>query len=171
MARFLWMIWVLTGAVYVAMLAWSLPYLTQAAGGLPMFDMRPAGYSADEAMAILMALNSDARGFYLTTQHWLDLVFPALEAAALVLTYPRLFPRVIALPLMVVAVAGAVFDWLENAAVAALLRADLADVTPAMIEGASRWTVLKSSAVTLAMTALLIGLVLAMWRRLRRRQA
>ena len=166
----LFVIWLLTGALYLLMLLWSLPHLTQIAGGLPMFDMRPGGYSYPEAQALLMALGTEGRGFYLAVQHRLDTLFPGLEALALGLAFWRLFPRRFAVPLACVALAGAVFDWLENAAVAVLLRMDPGAVTPSLVAVANRWTVLKSSAVTLAMTALLLALILALWRHLRSRR-
>ncbi len=167
MARLLWIAWLAAGAVYLAMLAWSLPHLTALAGGLPMFDMRPGGYSGDEARALLAALGDDGRAFYLNVQHRLDAVFPALEALALSLSFPRLFPRLVSRVLIAVSLAAAAFDWLENVAVADLLRADPLAVTAPMIAVASRWSVLKSGCVSVAMTALLVGLGLALWRRVR----
>ena len=169
MTRALWIVWLVTGALYLAMLAWSLPHLTALAGGLPMFDMRPGGYSELDARALLTALGVDGRTFYLGVQHRLDTVFPALEALALALTFPSLFPRLLAGALIAVSLAGTVFDWLENAAVAGLLRADPAEVTAQMIATSSQWSVLKATCVSVAMTALLIGVALAVWRRLRAR--
>ncbi len=110
MTRALWIVWLVTGALYLAMLAWSLPHLTALAGGLPMFDMRPGGYSELDARALLTALGVDGRTFYLGVQHRLDTVFLALEALALALTFPRLFPRLLAGALIAVSLAGTVFD-------------------------------------------------------------
>lgn len=171
MTRSIWGVWALTGAVYLTMILWSLPHLTQLAGGLAMFDMRPGGYTLAEAQAILTGLGDEGRAFYHDVQHRLDTVFPVLEAAALSLAFVRLYPRAVALPLIAVAVAGALFDWLENAAVAAFLRVDPAQITADQVAAASRWSVLKSGAVTVALTALLIGLVLAGYRRYRGRAA
>ena len=129
----------------------------------------PSGYSELDARALLTALGVDGRTFYLGVQHRLDTVFLALEALALALTFPRLFPRLLAGALIAVSLAGTVFDWLENAAVAGLLRADPAEVTAQMIATSSQWSVLKATCVSVAMTALLIGVALAVWRRLRAR--
>lgn len=171
LTRVMWIVWMLMGAVYATMLLWSLPHLTRLAGGLPMFDMRPSGYSLAEAQAVLFALGQEGRAFYAGVQHKLDTIFPALEALALSLAFWRLFPRLIAVFLSGIALAGAAFDWLENAAVAGLLRVNVATVSADQVAVASQWTMLKSGAVTVSMTTLLIGLGLAIWRKFRRRAA
>ena len=40
-------------AIYIAMILWSLPVITEAAGGLAPFDMRPFGYTLADAQAFL----------------------------------------------------------------------------------------------------------------------
>jgi hypothetical protein len=160
-----WAIILATGAVYLTMVLWSLPTIARMAGGIQPFDMRPTGYSVEEARAFLAALGDEGRVFYRDVQHWLDLAFPGLFALALILAFLRLAPRVLALVLSAVAVASAGFDWAENAAVAGLLTTP--DPTDAAIMMASRMTLLKSVSVTVAMTALLLLGLWAGWRRWR----
>ncbi|KEO56433.1 hypothetical protein [Thioclava pacifica] len=156
----------LTGAVYLAMTLVTLPHLREAAGGLAPFDLRPGGYSAAQARAFLDALDAPARQYYLSVQQRLDLVFPALEAVTLIFAFRALATGWLAVGLSVMAGLGAVFDYLENHAVAALLRADT--VTDDMIVRASGWTVLKSVAVTLSLTALALLTLRAVYFRMRR---
>ena len=113
-----WAVILVTGAVYLTMLLWSLPAIARMADGIPPFDMRPTGYSVDEARDFLSALSTEGRAFYLDVQHWLDFAFPGLFALSLILGFLKLAPRVLALILSAVAVAAAWFDWSENAAVA-----------------------------------------------------
>lgn len=150
--RVIWAAAALTGAVYLTMLLWSLPRLAAMAGGLPPFDLRPLGYAPDEARALLSALGTEGRAFYLGVQHRLDMVYPGLQALMLILLFRRLAPGWPGQALTVVALAGAAFDWAENAAVAGLLRA--ASPTDAALVHASRMTQAKSGLVTLAMLAL-----------------
>lgn len=160
-----WAVILATGVVYLTMVLWSLPEIARQAGGIPPFDMRPTGYSAEEARAFLSALGDEGRAFYRDVQHWLDLAFPGLFALSLILGFLKLAPRPLALVLSAVAIASAGFDWSENAAVAGLLAAP--DPTDAAIAAASRMTVLKSVCVTVALTALLLLGVWAVWQRWR----
>lgn len=160
----LWSVVAVTLAVYLVMVLWSLPKIADWAGGLAPFDMRPMGYSPEEARAFLAALPVEGRDFYLNVQHRLDLVYPGLLALSLVLAFRRLSPGALGLALGVVAVAGAGFDYAENAAVTGLLSGNPSD---AALSAASRLTLAKSVCTTLALCALLILLVGAGLRRWR----
>jgi hypothetical protein len=165
-----WVIFAATIVIYAVMVAWSLPIITANAGGLLPFDLRPMGYSFEEASAFVRALSEEGRGFYRAVQHRLDLVYPALLAAVLVLATLLLTPTrwgalrwLLALP----ALPGMVFDYLENRAVAAMLSAGVDGLTPEMVEQASLWTQLKSGFTTLSMVVvlLLLGRYLVLrWR-------
>lgn len=161
-----WLLLAATLALYLVIVLWSLPRIAGQAAGLAPFDMRPLGYAAQEARAFLTALTTQGRDWYLGTQHRLDLAYPALLAATLALPFTLLArsPALrAALVLLAVAVAG--FDWLENHAVAGLLRTDPAAVTDDQIAAAARWTLAKSLATTAAFTAVLALALAALIRR------
>jgi hypothetical protein len=164
-----WALVVANGAVYLAMVLWSLPEIARMAGGVAPFDLRPMGYAPDEARAFLAGLSDEGRAFYLGVQHRLDLVFPGLQAVTLILAFHCLAPGPLAWALSVVAAASAGFDWAENAAVAGLLAVPEPEV--GAILWASRLTVLKSACVSVAMTALLALLARAGWTRWRQSRA
>ena len=88
-----WLLFAVTLAVYATMLVWTLPAITAAAGGLAPFDMRPSGYSFDEAKAFLTALSPDGKALYLDAQHKLDAAYPALLAATLFFAIAALAPK------------------------------------------------------------------------------
>lgn len=152
-----------TLGLYAVMLLWSLPRITEAAGGLAAPDMRPAGYSYEEAVAFLSALDADGRDFYLSVQHRLDAAYPLLLGLSLGLALWHLLRRAV-WPLRAAAVllcAGATgADWLENVRVAAMLRAGAGDVSADMVAAASRASVAKAALTSLAVLAIL-GLVVA----------
>lgn len=155
-----WLLVAATGAVYAAMAVWSLPRISDAAGGLMPFDLRPFGYTETEAREFMRRLSDEGRAFYLTVQHRLDLAFPALLAAMLAWTAFRLPPpgwRAVRWVLVIAAIGGMGADYVENHAVAAMLALPPDAVTPDQIATASRWTVLKSLGATLAMS---LGVVL-----------
>lgn len=159
-----WILFGVTLAVYATMLVWSLPVVSNAAGGAAPFDMRPAGYTFEDTKAFLAALSADGRAFYLDVQQRLDLFYPALLAATLFFAIVLLAPAgrgVWRWVLAATAIPGAVFDYLENHQVAAMLALGPDAVTPEMAATASRWTVLKSGFSTIAMVILLV--LLATW--------
>ncbi|MBX3532575.1 MAG: hypothetical protein KF849_18405 [Rhizobiaceae bacterium] len=169
--------WFLAGAtivVWLFMVLLTLPYIQQQAGGLAPFDLRPLGYSFDEAKAFLSALSPEGKAYYLGPQHWLDLFFPGLIAATLYCALVVLLrPYMGGSGRFVAAVAAlvAIFDWLENSAVAAILNAGPDGVTADMVAAASRWTLLKSGVSTVVYTAVLVLAVIAGWRLWKRRQS
>ena len=160
-----WGLFALMSAVYATMVFWSLPRLSAMAGGVQMFDLRPMGYSFDEAQAILAALGDVGIQFYVQVQHKLDTVYPALLALTLIWAFQALFRRRAAQVLSVLAAGAAACDYSENARVATMLKAGADGIDNAMVEAASFWTIAKSGLTTIALIALLVGMVLWLWNR------
>jgi hypothetical protein len=155
-------------SLYITMLAWSLPILTKAADGLVAFDLRPGGYSFAEAKHYLETLSDDGNFFYRGVQHKLDTFFPAFEGIAVGWAVFLLAPAgwkngrfVLLLP----ALAGTVFDYLENASVAVMLKAGATGLTQKMVTTASMFSQLKALFVTIAMVLLVALIVRWFWKR------
>jgi len=164
-----WLVVAVTLGVYAAMLIWTLPGISAGAGGLAPFDMRPTGYSADDARAFLAVLSDDARQLYLGPQAMLDRAYPILLAVVLGGAIWMLFSASwLRWGLLGAVGIGMIADFVENARVAAML-AQVAPVSDAMAQGACRATVVKSAASGIAIVAVLAGAARAMWRRRARR--
>jgi len=163
-AAIFWALLALTLALYFVIIFWSLPRISLEADGITPFDMRPGGYDLDEARAFLTALSDTGRHFYLGTQHLLDWVYPALLGMTFAFGFSLLFrgPFLWLLVLLSLSVAG--FDWLENLAVSELLRTNPSVLDVDSVARASRWSVLKSAATTLAWIVLLAGGALKLLR-------
>lgn len=171
--RLFWAVVAVALADYFAMVFWSIPRISAEAGGLAVFDMRPGGYSFEEAKAFLAALSPEGAAFYTGVQHKLDAAYPALLAltlgwAILRLTHAR-WGRWRWL-LAATALPGMVFDYLENLDVSAMLKLGPEGVTPQLVEAASRHSQLKAAATSVAMAVLLVLLALWTFRRWRRAQ-
>jgi hypothetical protein len=166
-----WTLAAVTLAIYLTMVLWSLPFISAEAGGLVPFDMRPTGYSFDEARAFLAALTEEGNAFYRDVQHTLDLFFPGLIAATLFFAIAALLPKRLGrwrYALAAPVVLTAVFDWAENSAVAGMLTAGADGITEDMVRAANGWSIAKATASTVAYTALLVLLIwkgAAWWRR------
>lgn len=155
-----WVIVAATIANYFVMILWSLPKIRLSAGGLVPFDMRPGGYSFQEAVAFLSAINDSGREFYLNTQHLLDASYPALLAITLSVGLINLVPRYWGWGVATIAISAGCFDYLENAVVAEMLSINLINLTPDLVSTGSNWTLAKSVSTTLATLVLLIFLVM-----------
>jgi hypothetical protein len=167
-------LFVLTLGVYMTMLLWSLPTIAAQAGGLMPFDVRPTGYTSSEARAFLAALSPDGFSLYRDVQLKLDLFYPGLLAATLGMALFRLSPPAWGpwrTALAAVAVPVALFDYLENTAIAAMISLGSEAVSDELIASASRWTILKSATTTAAFVLVIAAAaawVLLRWRNSRR---
>ncbi|NRB16020.1 MAG: hypothetical protein HRU33_00215 [Rhodobacteraceae bacterium] len=162
-----WGVFAAALGVYVTMIVWTLPGISQSAGGLLPFDLRPMGYSADEARAFLAALGTEGHALYTGPQRLLDMAYPALLGFVLIGALRHFYAKGWLLSLLVfVALAGMGADYLENMRVALLLAGDTSDLA---IAAASRSTVMKSVLTSVATLAVLAGLIGATWRRWRRK--
>ena len=166
-----WALFVVTTLVYAVMVLWSLPKISEAASGLAPFDMRPIGYSLDEATAFLTALTEEGRSFYLSTQHRLDLVYPPLLALTLALGLWIMAPvRAVILLLALVAVPllAMIADLAENWFVSWMLKTPPQALSEDLVAMASAATFVKSMLTTVAMSLLLLFTAWWGWRKWRR---
>jgi hypothetical protein len=156
------------------------PRLMELSGDVAIFDVRFTGYGHDDAVAILTALGEEGRRYYRNVQLIVDFLFPPLlflAVASAFLYFSRSFGR-FSLPLpegfrlMVVALAliGGVCDLGENLSVLAMLLGD-GEPTEALVNLGSMFTMVKSAALTLAIAATAVTIVLALIRGLFSRQA
>lgn len=168
--------WVLVAATvtnYLIMVLWSLPLVSEMAGGDVPFDMRPGGYSFDEAQVFLTAITDAGRDFYLDTQQYLDLFYPTLFAITAAISLNHLVPTYWGRTFVVLAIAAGVFDHLENSAVAVMLRAGPDTITEAMVSTASNWSLAKSISTTIVLVTLMVVLCIKgiAWLKTRKAQA
>ena len=168
-------------ALWGVMMFWTLAYLRRIAGGLEPFDLRPFGYTPEEARALLFALSSIGRTYYADVQLQLDTAYPALYALSrglllFWLTAPgRTATQPLPLParfaLLALPLAAAWFDYFENDAIAAMLAAG-PQAGDELIERASFWTRAKSLAglATELMCIVLAAIAFVRWRHRRQSQ-
>lgn len=160
-----WICFFAATGLYLVMVLWSLPLISEAAGGDVPFDMRPTGYSGEEARAFLTALSDEGRAFYLAVQHRLDSIYPGLLGVTLALGLMLVYRGWVAALGVVLSAGVALADYMENMAVATMLRVGPEGVSDAMADAASGWTLLKSGLSTVVFLALLIGALRIGWRR------
>lgn len=156
-----------TAALYVLMITVTLDHIETLSGQVA-FDMRPSGYSPQEAAELLEALGKEGRTYYLARQIPLDIVFPALLAMTLVSAIcwfgVRLPNRKLVGFGIALSVSAALFDYAENLGVS-LMILNWPDLSHALVHATSAASVAKASLTTVAaLTTLLLG---AIWMRRR----
>ena len=75
-----WLLFAATLSVYIVIVGWAIPMIAAEADGLTPFDMRPYGYSFDEARAFLSALTPRGVEIYLGPQQRLDTFYRRFSA-------------------------------------------------------------------------------------------
>lgn len=155
----------MASAAYLAIVLWALPFVSQEAGGQVPFDLRPTGYSMEDAQAFLSALSAPGRDFYLGVQHKLDIFFPAVLALTFILGFQMLFSRWWATFFGFVALLGAASDYLENYLVSVMLTMPVETIEGSLVSLSSFWTISKSISSTLCFAALLFGAARVSLRR------
>jgi cytidylate kinase len=133
----------------------------ESGGGLP-FDLHVTGYSPEHARGFLASLSDEGRAVYGGLAMTLDSFFPGLFALILGWGSWRLLRQqavVLRIGVALIAACYALFDYLENWAVRKMLALDAVAVPDALVESASRFTVLKFLFVEASITVLIVLLV------------
>jgi hypothetical protein len=120
-----------SGLLWAVMFFGTLAYLSRLAGGLKPFDIRPTGYSYEEAWAFINAIGEQGRAYYLNPELIIDTVYPPLYAISRAfalwwLTMPgrvrrALLPLGLRYAFIGIPVAMASLDIIENSCIARML--------------------------------------------------
>jgi hypothetical protein len=167
---------VASGLLWAVMFFGPLAQLSHLAGGAAPFDVRPFGYSYDEARAFLSAIGEQGRHYYGYRELPLDMIYPPLYAVSrgLALWWLTMPGRVRAAPLRrrwrfalaAIPVVMASLDMIENVCIARML-STWPELSPALVQVASLATRVKIMAG--ALTELSMAVLAALW--LKRRMA
>jgi hypothetical protein len=165
---------VASGVVWAVMFFGPLAQLSHLGGGGAPFDVRPLGYSYDEARAFLAAIGEQGRHYYGYRQLPLDMIYPPLYAVSrgLALWWLTMPGRVRAAPLprrwrtalVAIPVAMAGLDMIENACIARML-STWPELSPDLVQVASLATRVKIMAG--ALTELSMAVLAALWLKQR----
>ena len=150
--RVFWL-FIVTMTVYLTMLLYTIPTVGKFAPETPLFDLSPAGYSYESAIALLETLGTEGRATYLTLQLPLDFIYPALFIISNSLLLTWLFSKVYIATskvyyLAIIPFFGGLFDYLENIFIILMINS-FPNVSPALSSLASAFTILKSGFTTL----------------------
>lgn len=144
---------------YLLMIFGTLAHI-ETLSGLRPFDMRPGGYSAEQANSLIDALGFSGRWYYLTRQIPLDLVYPALMALTLISIFKWLGSRDVSQKLVRIgswfSIAAAIADYLENAGIC-LMILSWPEISANTVLAASVASIVKSGLTTTAVLIALLG--------------
>lgn len=149
--------------IYLLMIFITLANIENLSGLRP-FDMRPGGYSTEQANSLLSALGSKGRWYYLTRQMPLDLAYPALLALTLVSLLKWLglggADRKLVQIGIWVSIGTAIADYLENIGIV-LMILSWPETSADIVLAASVASIVKSGLTVAAI--LIVLLVLFSW--------
>ncbi len=156
-------LFILTNCIYLSILLYSIPRVTERAAGMQLFDMSPFGYSHAYAQNLLAAIGAEGREVYLRLQLPIDFVYPGLFALTYSMMLVWLFKKrfdpesKVFLLALAPAVAG-FFDYMENVGIIVMLQQYPA-LTRGMVSVSSVFSVLKSIWTVLFYVILVFGLI------------
>jgi len=168
-------IFLVTNVVYLFMLLVTIPAVMTFSNGMALFDMMPTGYSEDYTHALLNALGTGGRNYYMYTQLPVDMIYPFLFGLtySLLLAYFLDKLKWIDKPVFystLIPMAAGMFDYLENAGVVIMLN-QYPDITSTTTRLANACTIIKSALSTISFTLLLFLLVLFLIQKIQSRKA
>jgi hypothetical protein len=154
-------------AIYYVMITITLAHIQTLSGHVP-FDMRPSGYGPQEAAQMLESLGAEGRAYYLRAQLPLDAIYPAVLALTLISAmrwfgqnHPtRRLVRVGTL----LAVCAAIFDYVENLGIAAMILS-WPNLSAPLVYATSAATIAKSVTTTVAVLITLLTVCQWAWPR------
>ena len=161
----------LATVIYLGMVFGTLTELELIAGTTP-FDLRPGGYSFDEAATFIAALGEEGRHLYLWRQIPLDSVYPALLAlwsAGAIRWFSKGSPPAAQRwfhAAATLAFVAALFDYLENILIVWMLNT-APNLNPAIVTAASLATLAKSGFTTVVFSAIVLSMIVFLFSRLR----
>jgi hypothetical protein len=139
----------------------------QAVSGQVPFDMRPVGYSPQDATALLEGLGVEGRQYYLQRQIPLDTLYPALLALTLIFAMRWFGERIANEQLVsvgiILSVGAALCDYAENLGIAAMIWS-WPKLPDALVYASSAATISKSVLTTIAVMYLVFMGCLWVWR-------
>jgi hypothetical protein len=157
---------IIGAAIYLIMITVTLAHIEALSGHRP-FDMRPVGYSPQDAAALLEGLGVEGRQFYLQRQIPLDTLYPAVLALTLIFAMRWFGTRMANEQLLrvgiILSVGAALCDYAENLGVVAMIRS-WSHLPDALVYASSAASISKSVLTTLAFMCLMLIGVLWAWR-------
>ncbi len=157
---------IIGAAIYLIMITGTLAHIQAVSGHVP-FDMRPAGYSPQDAAVLLEGLGAEGRQYYLHRQIPLDTLYPALLAATLIFAMRWCGNRISNDRLVRVGIilsgCAAVCDYAENLGIVAMIKS-WPDLSGALVYASSAASISKSVLTTLAFLCLMLIGFLWAWR-------
>ena len=167
--RLYWLLLAITLSIFVVMTFWYVPKLTVVTTDavLRPFDLRAFGYTPQDAKRYLSALTPDMIAMYKDQMLALDRVFPILYSSAWIGALAWIGNGGWRWVFSAAILAGAGFDYLENAAFTQMLMTEPGKLADSVVIDASRWTVLKFVSFSICISGFLIFLFIALRDRSR----
>lgn len=163
----------MTATLWAVMWFSTFPQIIAGFGGYSPPDLRLSGYSFADMQIYLTAMTAEGLQAYSGLHLYLDAIFPALLALCFALPINGLLrhrPAALRIVAVLLPMAAALYDYLENILVARMVTLGADGITPKLVSLSSRATELKAQLVMVS--AMLVALLIIVnWWELRRSTA
>jgi len=167
--RLVLLLFIITMAVYLVIIFYTIPAVTTQAPEMKLFDMSPGGYDLIYAEELLKSIGPVGREAYMKRQLPIDFIYPCLFAVTYALMLVWLFrkrfnekSRVFLLAL-IPALAG-LFDYFENFGILLMLRS-FPNLNELVVQASSFFSIVKSGLTIAFYIFLLFGLLMLFVKR------
>jgi hypothetical protein len=163
----------LSTAVYMVMLTFTIPRLMSVSGGMKILDMMPTGYDAAYVNELFAKLGESGRQAYLFGQIPFDLVYPALYGIGFCLVLAWILNRMgklhgfLIYSCLLPVVAG-FFDYCENFGIIAMLRT-FPEIPEILVSVTNIFSILKSGLTSIYFVVLIVVIVIFVIKMLSKR--
>lgn len=144
----IFILFLITQIVYFTMIFVTIPKIASINKNIKIFDIRPFGYSYEEALELLEHLDTKGREIYLFQQIPLDLIYPSLFGITFCLVLAFFLNKIKLLNskyiyLTLLPLFSGAFDYLENFSIIQMLT-NYPTISEKLVNLASVFTILKS---------------------------
>ena len=165
-------LFLLTNAVYVIMLAITIPMVSNYADGMALLDMHPTGYSAVYVNSLFDQLGEQGRSAYLYRQIPIDMIYPLLFASCYSLLFGYILKQLNKLNsfysyICLLPIIAGTTDYLENFGIIKLL-INYPELSQTTISFTNIFTITKSMSTTIYFIALIVALLFLGYKKLKR---
>lgn len=157
-------LFILTNAVYAFMLTVTIPKTMEFSNGMKLLDMMPMGYDLNYVNDLFNSLGELGRGFYLTKQIPVDMIYPLLFGLtySLLLTYflkkLNILNTTIIYLCFIPIIAG-IADYCENFGIIIMLKS-YPELEEIAVKTTSSFSLIKSISTSVFFIALLVILLI-----------
>ena len=165
-------LFILTNAVYVFMLAVTIPKTMEFANGMKLLDMMPTGYDLNYVKELFNSLGEIGRESYLYNQIPVDMIYPLLFGLTYCLLLAYFLNKLYKLHspfiyICLLPIIAGTADYIENFGIITMLKS-YPDLTEIAVKTTNTFSVVKSISTSVFFIVLLVILIILGYKSIKK---